>query len=63
MTTWTEYGVILAAGVVAAAASADVAWDYPHGWPACRRISSTPCGQTGDAVVEVGPWVPLRGGG
>jgi hypothetical protein len=57
----TEYGVLLPGGTIAPAASAAVAVDYPHGWPVCHRIASTPCGRGGDAVVEIGPWIALRG--
>jgi hypothetical protein len=58
---WTEYAVKLRAGVVAAAASEVEAIGYPHGWPMARSVTSTSVDRTGDAVVDIGPWIPLRG--
>lgn len=59
-TNWTEYGVLLAIGVVAPAACASFAKDYPHGWPVVRTVSSTAVDHSGAAVVEIGPWVTVR---
>lgn len=58
--TWSEYGVLLKGGFIARAASEAVAVAYPHGWPVVRVITSTPVRKSGEAVMEVGCWMPLR---
>jgi hypothetical protein len=54
--TWTEYGVLLADGSVAAAASEQIVRDYVWGRPVFRPVRCTGIPKSGEAVVDVGDW-------
>lgn len=60
MSTWTEHGVLLQDGTVAAAASEDIVRDYIWGRPVSRHVRVTAIPRCGEAVVEVGDWQILR---
>lgn len=65
MAEWTEYGVLLAANTVAAAASLTAAASYAltrrRGRIVARQIHTAPAEQPGRAIVHIGEWlvVPL----